>query len=146
MGYFKKGLFDNTRTFWLLMGYMALWIFGIMDLFYRVTPGGKSFYVILTLNIGGLVGFLIYKYRKDETTRKKTEQVEKEAAISEPEREKEIRRIYEQNPEFATHCYECQYYLPDLQQCGRKLAKDVADRRLKEIYIGKRKFCLYWTP
>ena len=66
--------------------------------------------------------------------------VELEAPVFEKKRELEILEIIRNNPDFTTFCYECVDFNEEKKACRR----DRIYERVKEISIGKRKYCLYW--
>ena len=75
--------------------------------------------------------------------KKKIKEVEEESAPFEAQQENKIRKALEENPEFATHCYECIHFNPDLLHCSKKLSKKISYQRIKEITINGKTYCLY---
>ncbi len=130
------------------MAAIAVWVFAIFDFIFSIAGSGLFngilFKITAVVTAVALLFFLFYKYFKNKFTQKKIKAVEEHAALFEPKREEEIRRLYEKHPEFATHCYECIHFNPDLKHCSKNLSDDITQQRLKEVQIGNRKFCLYW--
>lgn len=128
---------------------MALWIISVIDALTTIMqpPGlfsGKFYLATLMISIGGPVIFFIYQGIKNKKRKKDFIIVEKVASKFELQREREIRKILQNNPEFATHCYECIHFDSNLLYCSRKRSERIYDHRLKEMTINNRKFCLYW--
>jgi hypothetical protein len=148
MGYILKGLVAGTKKFWFSIAFLAVWLLALFDLIASIKGlglfNGKLFNITVVVTAVGFLYFLLYKYFKEKSTLKKIKAVEEHAALFEPKREEEIWKLYEENPEFATHCFECIYFNPDKKHCSRKLSDDITQQRVKEIRIGNRQFCLYW--
>jgi uncharacterized membrane protein YuzA (DUF378 family) len=148
MGYILKGLVFGTKKFWFFTVVLAVWVLALFDLFASIRGlgffNGKLFNITVGLTAVGFLYFLFHKYFKEKSTLEKIKAVEEHAALFESKREEEIRKLYEENPEFTTHCYECIHFDPDKQYCSRKLSDDITQQRVKEVRIGNRQFCLYW--
>jgi hypothetical protein len=149
MNYFFKGLRSGTLKFWVVIVFMAAWFVAIIDIFASAfgssgVMGGKWFYIMLILTILVPVAYYVYDFSTRSNKQKKIKEVEQKAALFEPIREKEIRRILEANPEFVTLCYECIHFNPELRVCARQFSDDVSYQRLKEVKINNKSYCLYW--
>jgi hypothetical protein len=148
MSYIFNGLVAGTKKFWFYTAAIAVWLFAIFDLIFSIAGSslfnGILFKITAAVTAVALLFFLFYRYFKKKDTKKKIKAVEEHAALFEPKREEEIRRLYEKYPEFATHCYECIHFNPHLKHCAKNLSDDITKQRLKEVQIGNRKFCLYW--
>lgn len=128
---------------------MAGWFVALIDMFSsalgsRGVMGGKVFYIMLALTILVPVVYYVYDFTTRSKKQKKIKTVEQVAALFEPRREQEIRKILETNPEFVTLCYECIHFNPDLRVCARQFSDDVSYQRIKEVKINNRQYCLYW--
>ena len=150
MTYFFKELRSGTLKFWIVMVFAAAWFVALIDMFGAAfgsggVMGGKWFYAMLIITILAPVAYYAYDFSNRSTRKKKLKAVEQKAALFEPKREKEIRRILEVNPEFVTLCYECIHFNPDLRVCARKFSKDVSYQRVKEFKINNKSYCLYWV-
>ena len=150
MNYFLKGLLSGNKNFFLYIAILGVWIFAIFDLIANIRPpglfNGKLFLITAVGTAIGGFYYLFRRYFKDLDHRRKTKMVDEHSAVFEPKREEEIRAILEDNPSFATLCYECIHFNPDLLHCNRDLSEDISNQRIKEIYINNRKYCLYWIP
>lgn len=150
MSYFVKGLLSGNKKFFLFLGGAAVWVLAIFDFIANIRPpglfNGKLFLVTAVATVVGGFYYLFRMYYKDLDHRRKTKMVEEHSAVFEPKREEEIREMIEQNPAFATLCYECIFFNPDLLHCNRDLSEDITRQRIKDIYINGRKYCLYWIP
>jgi len=148
MGYFLKGLVAGTKKFWFYTAALAVWVLALIDLYASGRGSGllngKLFNITVVVTAVGFLYLLFYKYFKEKFTLKKIKAVEEHAALFEPKREEEIWKLYEENPEFATHCYECIHFNPEKKYCSRKLSNDITQQRVKEVRIDNRHFCLYW--
>lgn len=150
MNYFFKELRSGTLKFWVVMVFAAAWFIALIDIIASAfgsggVMGGKWFYATLILTILAPVAYYAYDFSTRSTKKKKLKAVEQKAALFEPQREKEIRRILEVNPEFVTLCYECIHFNPELRVCARKFSKDVSYQRVKEVKINNKSYCLYWV-
>jgi hypothetical protein len=105
---------------------------------------GKWFQVTLILTILAPLAYYVYDFSTRSNKQKKLKAVEQAAALFEPRREQEIRKILEINPEFVTLCYECIHFNHHLRHCARQLSDDVSYQRVKEVRINNRQYCLYW--
>lgn len=62
-------------------------------------------------------------------------------AIEYEKKQKEkLLAIFQKNPEFTTHCYECKRFNHNLLHCQMELE----EQRVKEIKVDKKAYCLYW--
>ncbi|NIM12454.1 MAG: hypothetical protein GTO45_10095 [Candidatus Aminicenantes bacterium] len=151
MNYFLKGLASGNKTYWAAAGIFSAWAVAIVDVFsYAFKPPGLSnglvFKLVFILTILGVVGYFAYKYTADKKKEEKIKTVEAEAPVFEAEREEELRRILQENPEFATLCYQCIHFNDHLRHCAKTLSEDIAYKRVKEVRINNRKYCLYFSP
>ena len=150
MNYFFKGLRSGTLKYWVVMIFMAGWFVALIDIFASAfgssgVMGGRWFYIMLFLTILVPVAYYVYDFSNRSTKKKKIKEVEQKAALFEPKREQEIRRILEVNPEFVTLCYECIHFNPELRVCARQFSDDVSYQRVKEVKINNKSYCLYWV-
>lgn len=143
MNYFLKGVLTGNKKFFAIAFYLAVCGVAFLDAFTNVAKGWW-FLTTLVLSFTGLLIFLFQKYFKDLSKRKKTAMVEEEAAVFEPIREEEIRKLVKNNPEFVTLCYECKHFDHEARHCSRNMTLDITKQRLKEIRIDRTKYCLYW--
>ncbi len=128
---------------------MAAWVVAIIDMFASAfgSPGvlgGTWFYTTLILTILAVVVYYVHDFSTRSNKQKKTKVVEQKAALFEPRREREIRKILEVNPDFVTLCYECIHFNPQLLVCARQFSDNVSYQRVKEVRINNRSYCLYW--
>jgi len=149
MNYFFKGLRDGNKKYWAGVGVAAVWFVAFIDILSTAVkpPGlmnGKFFTVTLILTVAAPVVYYVYSTVKAKKEKKETRLMEEEAALFEPRREQEIRRILAENPEFVTLCYQCIHFDPRLRHCAKALSDDIAYKRVKEVRINNRKYCLYW--
>jgi hypothetical protein len=149
MNYLLKGLASGNKTYWAAVGILGAWAVAIIDVFsYALRPPGLSnglvFKLVFILTILGVVGYFASKYIADKKKEKTIKTVEAEAPVFEAQREKEIRRILEENPGFTTHCYQCVHFNDHLRHCAKTLSEDIAYKRVKEVRINNRKYCLYF--
>lgn len=86
------------------------------------------------------IPFIIKIIYKNFHTLNKLKKVESEAPVFEKKRKQEILDIIERDPDFTTFCYECVDFNEEKKACRR----DRIYERVKEISVGKRKYCLYW--
>jgi hypothetical protein len=150
MNYFFKGLRSGNLKYWAVVVFMAAWFVALIDIFASAfgssgVMGGKWFYIMLILTILAPLAYYVYDFITRSKTRKKIKEDEQKAALFEPGREQEIRRILEVNPEFVTLCYECIHFNSDLLVCARQFSNDISYQRVKEIRINNRSYCLYWV-
>ena len=141
MNYFLKGFRHGQKTFWLLIGYVAMMIIAFFDIF--LGPRlfyGYFFLFTVAFNVLGLIGLASYWFYRSHSSAKEAKAAEITAAVFEAQREKDIRRILEHKPDFNTHCFECIRFDPDLKHCSR----DLEHKRVMEVLIEKKKYCLYW--
>lgn len=146
MGFIAKQLRQGTLIFFLGMLWFGFTIFAILDMFYKVTPNGNSIIYVLTLSAIILGVIAVKKIQESNRQLRFRQALKNELAIYEATREKEIRAIYAENPEFATHCFQCQEYDDRVKHCGRNLSQDPMQHHVRSIRIGVRPFCLYWKP
>jgi hypothetical protein len=149
MSYFFKELRRGSLKFWVVVVFMAAWFVAFVDIFasafgFGGVIGGKWFYFMLIITILAPVVYYVYDFTTRSKKQKKIKTVEQNAALFEPRREQEIRRILEVNPEFVTLCYECIHFNPDLRVCARQFSDDVSYQRVKEVKINNKQYCLYW--
>jgi len=148
MSYFFKELRRGSLKFWGVVVFMAAWFVALIDIFASAfgsgVMGGKWFYTMLILTVLAPVVYYVYDFATRSKKQKNIKTVEQAAALFEPRREQEIRRILEVNPEFVTLCYECIHFNPDLRVCARQFSDDVTYHRVKEVRINNRQYCLYW--
>ena len=143
MDYFKMGLFSGNAKFWVAMLVLGAWAGAALDI---ITGVFNGLWVLITLIFTALVLLAYYGIPAliGLEKKKKIKAIEEEAVLFDAQREKEIRKILEENPQFATHCYECIHFNPDLLHCARKLSKKISYQRVKEITINGKNYCLYW--
>jgi hypothetical protein len=149
MNYLLKGLASGNKTYWVAVGIFSVWAVAIIDAFsYALKPPGLSnglvFKIVFLFTILGVVGYLAYKHITEKKKEEKIKTVEEEAPLFEAEREEEIRRILQENPQFTTHCYQCIHFNDHLRHCAKTLSEDIAYKRVKEVRINNRKYCLYF--
>jgi hypothetical protein len=149
MSYFLKGLASGNKTYWAAVGILSIWAVAIIDAFtYALKPPGLSngivFKIVFLFTALGVVGYLVYKYTTDKKKEKEIKSVEAEAPVFEAEREEEIRRTLQENPGFNTLCYRCIHFNDHLRHCAKILSEDIAYKRVKEVRINNRKYCLYF--
>jgi hypothetical protein len=150
MSYFFRELFSANRGLWIAAAIAVAWFIAIFDLFTASQPGalfgGKWFKATVTLTVISPILYFLGRTIFAAGMRKELRKMEESTARYEARREREIRRILEKDPEFATHCYECIFIKDNTLSCSRPLARKAADQRVKEIPIGEREYCLYWSP
>jgi hypothetical protein len=149
MNYFFKGLRSGNLKYWLVLVFIAAWVVAAIDMFASTfgspgVMGGRWFYIMLILTILAPVVYYVYDFSTRSNKQKKIKAVEQKAALFEPRREKEIRKILELSPDFVTLCYECIHYNPQLRVCARQFSDNVSYQRIKEVRINNRPYCLYW--
>ena len=144
MNYFLRGIFTGNKKFFFIAISIGIWGVAFLDGFTNGVLNGWFFIITLILSAIGFLTFIFFKYYSDVNKRKKTKAAEAEALEFEPQREAEIRKQIEENPEFVTLCYECRHYDHNHRHCSRNMTLDITKQRLKEIRIGYTKYCLYW--
>jgi len=149
MHYFLKGLIQGNTRFFIFSAYLGCWFIGFIDILSTAIGshgiwGGKIFYITNICGVLAIIGYYFFDFSKRKKYSEKETNVERIAAIFEPRREKEIRRIIEDTPDFVTLCYNCIHFDPRFLHCARKFSDDVSYRRVKEITIDGKKYCLYW--
>lgn len=143
MNYFFKGLFSGNTKYFIFVGVMALGYVAYIDTMSGAYKGKVAiFYYIIIF--GGLIGTLLFHFFKGKMKEAQTREMELNASLFEPHREKEIRELLLTYPDFKTHCYECIHYNSNLQTCEKKISQSISYKRLKEVKINDKSYCLYW--
>lgn len=150
MNYFLKELSRGNKVYIAAVVIIAAWFVALIDaISSAIKPPGLANGWIFKLTIAGtFIGFVILaivQYILNKRNRIQTKTMEEEAAVFEPMRENQIHEILKEDPDFHTHCYQCLHFDHDITGCKKLLSKDISYRRLKEIRINNKKYCLYWT-
>ncbi len=145
MGYFWRGLFRDSRFFWVSRIIVGIWFVASIDFITStLKPPGlfnyRWFYITLGGTILGIISYGIFLGCTQRQKRQKEMEAELQADVLEPRLEQEIRRMAAETPGFATHCFECIHFNHQLRQCSRLMN----DQRIKDIRINNIKYCLYW--
>lgn len=142
MNYFLH-YFLHDRKFWVVrIVFPAIVGLAVMDyLTYIFNPPGISNFwicrIIAILAILSVIAYGVYLY----ITPKKEKRITEEQTIFEEKREKEFRKIIEENPGFQTFCYTCVHFNQKIRACPLDIKNPKArNMKLSEKYT----YCLYW--
>ncbi|MCP5050235.1 MAG: hypothetical protein GY940_23920 [bacterium] len=150
MNYFFHELRSGNLKAIIAIAVMAMWFVALIDLltsmFGSGAFGGKVFSAALIITIVSPIVYFIVDSTRSSKTKKKVRIASETADVFETRREKEVRDMLYRDPEFTTHCYKCVHFNPDLLVCKKKFSQDIDYKRIKEIKINDRLYCLYWDP
>ena len=146
MGYISRELSGGGKKLIPAVALAALWIVTFLDVFTGRLVNGKLIYFTGSLTILLVLGFLISKYAFDLNKRKASHETEEEAALLNPTREKEIRKLIEKDANFMTLCYQCRNYDQEVQICLLESSQKISHPSERDIPINGKKYCLYWIP
>ena len=140
MSYWTKFLFED-KNFWmkLLIPGTGFLLFIDIASYILNRPGYFHLWPLRIFVVTGIPIIIKIIYKNFQTLNK-IKKVELEAPVYEKKRKEEILDIIRSDPDFTTFCFECIYFNEDKKACSR----DRIYERVKEISVGKRKYCLYW--
>ena len=140
MSYWTKFLFED-RSFWMKLLIPGTGFLLLIDIasYILKRPGYFNLWPLRIFVITGIPIIIKIIYKNFQTLNK-IKKVELEAPVYEKKRKEEILDIIRSDPDFTTFCFECVYFNEDKKACSR----DRIYERVKEISVGKRKYCLYW--
>ncbi len=143
MNYFLKGLFSGNTKYFIYVGVLALGYVAYIDSMSGAYKGKVAivYYIII---FSGLFGTVLFHYLKEKRKEAQTREMELNASLFEPQREKEIRELLLTYPDFKTHCYECIHFNSTLKSCEKQISQSISYKRLKEVKINDKSYCLYW--
>ncbi len=102
--------------------------------------GGRLFFWIVLLSLGAIVAFASRLYYKG-----KQEKISLQERLGfEKEREEEVRRILEENPQFKTLCYRCLFFSEENRNCEKEIELNMKPKHIKFDFTDQFSYCLYW--
>lgn len=142
MGYWIDGLLKDTKS-WMAIGIFVLLGLSMAEILSAMFAEPFFNWWAVKITVVVMVGLGIYFAQKLYRREKKIRDIQKLLPPFERERRETLIKTLEENPEFLTHCYECQHYNQQISACSLHMFR--RNKFIKPHLHAQVTYCLYWN-